>query len=191
MLSLKAPVILGSQSPRRHELLSALGVQFEIMIRPTEETIPEGASPEQAVLAIAQKKADAFEDIKEHYIVITADTIVVLGEKIIGKPTDEAEGVQVLSALSGKCHEVMTAVCIVHGATQISFVERTKVYFRNLSPTEIIFYLKNYEPYDKAGGYGVQDWLGMTAITRIEGDFYNVMGLPVSKVYQHLNAFCV
>ncbi|MBX7240944.1 MAG: Maf family protein [Bacteroidia bacterium] len=187
MKQLPAPVILGSQSPRRQELLAALNIPFEIIVRPTDEHIPEGASPEEAVAYIARQKAAVFTDLKDSHLIITADTIVVLGEEIIGKPADEAEGIQILRKLSGQEHIVMTGVCILYQDKKIEFVEKTSVFFRELPDTEIIHYLRTYKPYDKAGAYGVQEWIGMTAITRMEGDFYNVMGLPVSRLYLTLN----
>lgn len=185
-LSLPAPVILGSQSPRRQALLGSLGIQFDVIVRPTDEAILPNMSPLEAVTYIAENKAVAFLEEKESHIIITSDTIVVLNEEIIGKPTDEADAIRMLSLLSGNVHVVYTAVCILYQSKKISFVEQTKVFFRELSPEEISYYVKTYQPFDKAGSYGVQEWLGMTAITKIEGDFYNVMGLPVSRVYASL-----
>ncbi len=187
MLRLSTPVILGSQSPRRKQLLTALDIPFEVIVRPTDEHIPDGYSPEDAVLYIAREKANAFLDMSMDYLIITADTIVVLEDEIIGKPIDEADGIRMLKKLSGKKHEVLTAVSILFQEKHIEFVEKTAVFFRELSDTEIIHYLRTYKPYDKAGAYGVQEWIGMTAITKIEGDFYNVMGLPISRLYLTLN----
>lgn len=184
--SLPAPIILGSQSPRRQELLGALGIPFDVIVRPTDEAILPNMSPLEAVAYIAENKGLAFLDKKETHIIITSDTIVVLNEEIIGKPVDEADAIRMLSLLSGNMHFVYTAVCILYQNQKVSFVEQTKVFFRELSPEEINYYVKTYKPFDKAGSYGVQEWLGMTAITKIEGDFYNVMGLPVSRVWREL-----
>jgi septum formation protein len=185
--SLPAPLILGSQSPRRSQLLAALGIPFEVIVRNTDESILPGMSPTEAVLHIAEQKAAVFQDKIQENIVITADTIVVLGDTIIGKPKDEADAVRMLKALSKNQHTVHTAVCILYKDKKISFVESTNVFFRELREAEIRHYIQTYQPYDKAGAYGVQEWIGMTAITHIQGDFYNVMGLPVSKLYLHLS----
>lgn len=181
-------IILGSQSPRRQSLIRELGFPFEVIVRPTAETIPPNLLPIAVVEAIAREKAEAFADLAHDYIIITADTIVVCEEQILGKPQDEAEAFQMLSMLSNKAHEVMTGVCIYKEGKIHSFVETTKVYFRALTDAEIWHYIKEHKPFDKAGAYGVQEGIGVIGITKIEGDFYNVMGLPVCRLQQELQA---
>ncbi len=183
------PLILGSQSPRRKQLLHALGLTFEVIVRPTEEHILPNISTDEVVKHIAIEKARAFADLADQHLIITADTIVVLQEKILGKPSNEKEAIAMLEALSGKMHLVKTGVCLFHKYQQHSFVETTKVYFRELSEAEIRHYVKNYQPFDKAGGYGAQEWIGMTAMERIDGDFYNVMGLPTARLYKEMTHF--
>ncbi|MFN0201489.1 MAG: Maf family protein [Bacteroidia bacterium] len=180
------PLILGSQSPRRKQLLAELRLPFEIIVRPTEETVAENLSPAEVVQQIATEKAAAFADLAAHSLIITADTIVVQGNTILGKPKDAEDAFAMLTALSGTLHEVMTAVCLYHQGKMTSFVETTKVFFRAFTPEEIRDYIATYQPFDKAGSYGVQEWAGMTGIHRLEGDFYNVMGLPVCRLYQAL-----
>lgn len=183
-------LILGSQSPRRRQLLAELNLPFEVMVRPTDEIVPVGVTAEEAALAIAKEKILAFNELLETHTIITADTIVVLGEEVIGKPMDRVDAIQMISKLVGNKHTVMTAVCIAHHGEIHAFVEKTNVYFAHLSEEEIAYYVDTYQPYDKAGAYGVQEWLGMTTITHIEGDFYNVMGLPVSRLYAKLKQIC-
>lgn len=185
-MQLLKPLILGSQSPRRADLLRALDLPFSVVIRPTEEEVISTHTPIEAVMHIARQKAEAFKDLIDSHLVLTADTIVVIDNQIIGKPQHEENAVNMLQSLSGRMHEVHTAVCLCHGVQFESFVESTKVYFRALSPSEIAHYIRTYKPFDKAGSYGVQEWLGMTAITHIEGDFYNVMGLPTSQLYRKM-----
>lgn len=185
----KLPIILGSQSPRRKQLLNALGLSFEVVVRPTEEHILHNISTDDIVRHIAVEKGRAFADMAAENLVITADTIVVLHDKILGKPNNEKEAIEMLQALSGRMHLVKTAVCLFHLYHQHCFVETTKVYFRELTEEEIAHYVKNYKPYDKAGAYGVQEWIGMSAIERIDGDFYNVMGLPTARLYKEMTHF--
>ena len=183
-------LILGSGSPRRQELLKSLG--FDFLIKPTnvDESFPIDLVAEEIPLYLAEKKADAYpDDLKETEILITADTIVWCEGKVFNKPANFAEGKKMLEALSGKMHEVFTGICLKSGNKQTTFYDVSKVYFKKLKPEEIEYYLINFTPYDKAGGYGVQDWLGYIGIDKIEGSFYNVMGLPVKDLYEELIKF--
>ena len=183
-------LILGSGSPRRQELLKSLG--FDFLIKPTnvDESFPIDLVAEEIPLYLAEKKADAYpDDLKETDILITADTIVWCEGKVFNKPANFAEGKKMLEALSGKMHEVFTGICLKSGNKQTTFYDVSKVYFKKLKPEEIEYYLINFTPYDKAGGYGVQDWLGYIGIDKIEGSFYNVMGLPVKDLYEELIKF--
>lgn len=183
-------LILGSNSPRRQELLKSLG--FDFLNKPinVEESYPIDLLAEDIPLFLAEKKADAYpDDLKEEEILITADTIVWCDGKAFNKPANFVEGKKMLETLSGKMHEVFTGVCLKSGNKQTTFFDVTKVYFKKLKSDEIEYYLTNYSPYDKAGGYGVQDWIGYIGIDKIEGSFYNVMGLPVKELYEELIKF--
>lgn len=183
-------LILGSGSPRRQELLRSLG--FEYLLKPVnaDESFPESLTAHEIPLFLAKKKADAYPyTLNETEVLITADTIVWCNGKVLNKPADFNEGKLMLEMLSGKMHEVYTAVCIKGNKKQVVFFDVSKVYFKNLNTDEIEYYLANYKPYDKAGGYGVQEWIGYIGIDRIEGSFYNVMGLPVKKLFEELIKF--
>jgi septum formation protein len=183
-------IILGSNSPRRQELLKSLGFTFLNKPINVDESFPIDLLAEEIPLYLAEKKADAYEDdLKDTEILITADTIVWCEGKVFNKPANFVEGKKMLEALSGKMHEVFTGVCLKSGNKQTTFYDVSKVYFKKLKPEEIEYYLINYTPYDKAGGYGVQDWLGYIGIDKIEGSFYNVMGLPVKELYEELIKF--
>ena len=186
---LKTPVILASGSPRRQELLRELGIPFEIILKQVDETYPEHLEKEQVALYLAEKKASAYDaEVLTGKLVITADTIVCADNIILGKPEDFDDGVRMLKLLSGKRHEVITAVCIRSASGQTTFFDTTSVYFKNLTDEEIRFYMDKCKPYDKAGAYGIQEWIGLIGIERIDGSYYNVVGLPVRKVYEHLLA---
>lgn len=183
-------LILGSASPRRQELLKSLG--FDFLIKPThaDETFPADLKAQEIPIYLAEKKADAYPDeLKETEILITSDTIVWCDGKVLNKPVNFLEGKRMLETLSGKMHEVYTAVCLKSGNKQTTFFDVSKVYFKKLKTEEIEYYLTNYSPYDKAGGYGVQDWIGYIGIDKIDGSFYNVMGLPVKELYEELIKF--
>jgi len=184
-------LILGSASPRRQDLLKSLG--FEFLIKPVtvdEAEWPKELESHEIPIYLAEKKADAYEDVlKETDLLITADTIVWCEGKVFNKPGNFAEGKKMLETLSGKMHEVFTAVCLKSANKQTTFYDASKVYFKKLKPEEIEYYLTNYSPYDKAGGYGVQDWIGYIGIDKIEGSFYTVMGLPVKDLYEELIKF--
>lgn len=185
-----AEFILASGSPRRKQLLEWAEVDFEIFVQPTDETFPPGLHPAEAAVHIAEQKAAAVQNIlKTSCPIIAADTIVVLDNEIIGKPKDREDAVGILTRLSGRIHTVITGVVIVNKEKKVTFSDATEVEFHALNPEQIQFYIDKYKPYDKAGAYAIQEWIGVTGIKRISGDFYNVMGLPVSRVVQTLKKF--
>lgn len=180
-------IILASQSPRRKQLLEWAEIPFEAISSDSDETYPTGLSPEEIAIHIAQNKALAVQDkFKSNDIILAADTIVVLGEALIGKPVHREEAVSMLLALQGELHKVITGVVIRKGEKEIAFADVTEVEFHPLSEKEIEFYVDKYKPYDKAGSYAIQEWIGVVGIKSINGDFYNVMGLPVSRVVREL-----
>lgn len=180
-------IILGSQSPRRKEILASMQIPFSIIIREIDERIDINISPNDVAEYIAKKKMAAFIDLfSTENIIITADTVVCLNHTIIGKPTDKAHAISILQSLSGNMHLVYTGVCIRCGNTEISFTDTSSVYFKTLSDSEINYYIDTCKPYDKAGAYGVQDWIGSVAIEKISGSYHNIMGLPSCKVYDAL-----
>ena len=184
-------IILASKSPRRHFLLKELGIDFEIKIKEVEEVYPEELKAQEIALFLCKLKANAFtdNDIDDKTIVITADTIVWFKDGILHKPKDYDDAVNILQKLSGSRHEVYTGVCLKSNTKTKSFYARSDVYFRNLSLEEIEWYIKNYKPFDKAGAYGAQEWLGYVGIEKIEGSYFNVMGLPTQKLYDELVKF--
>lgn len=181
-------IILASQSPRRKELLAHTGIPFRVLVKPTSEEFKKGLPPHDVALLLCHQKAQAFtEELKdEQVVVITADTIVVVEGKIINKPGDHAQAVEMLRSLSGKAHEVITGVCIRHKKNIRQFYETTTVFFRDLSEEEIQYYVTQYKPFDKAGAYGIQEWIGHVGIHHIEGSYPNVVGLPVERVFTEL-----
>jgi septum formation protein len=181
-----ANIVLASQSPRRKQLLEWAEVNFEIIVEPTDETYPDNLDPGNVAIYIATQKAAAVKNKAPDKIIIAADTIVVLNNEIIGKPKDRQDAVQILSKLSGSHHQVITGVTIWNKATEVSFSDLTDVEFHYLTQSQIEFYVNQYKPYDKAGAYAIQEWIGVVGIKTIRGDFYNVMGLPVSRVVQAL-----
>lgn len=184
-------IILASKSPRRVQLITDLGIQFKIVTRDVDETYPPELKREQVALHLALKKANAFEDLLTHknILVITADTVVCAGNLLIGKPSDASDAFRILQLLSGKMHEVFTAVCISSVEKKELFFARSEVHFKKLTDDEINFYIEHFKPFDKAGAYGVQDWIGLVAIEKIIGSYQNVMGLPVKDVYERLYNF--
>lgn len=183
-------LILGSGSPRRQELLKSLGFDFIVNPINADESFSDTLKAEEIPLYLAKKKANAYPDkLKANELLITSDTIVWCEGKVLNKPANFNEGMKMLSSLSGKMHEVFTAVCLKSANKELLFCDVSKVYFKNLTTEEITYYLTNFSPYDKAGGYGVQDWIGYIGIEKIEGSFYNVMGLPVKKLYEELIKF--
>ena len=184
-------LILASQSPRRQYLLKELGFSFEVMEPNVREVYPSGLSPSEIAVYLAELKASAVEDtgLDENSILITADTIVSLGDEILGKPANYSVAVEMLQKLSGRKHDVITAVCILSTKKKRVFHVLSSVYFKELSNREIEYYINHFKPYDKAGGYGIQEWIGYIGINKIEGSFFNVMGLPVKELYEELLEF--
>ncbi|MBL7724110.1 MAG: septum formation protein Maf [Chitinophagaceae bacterium] len=185
-------IILASQSPRRKQLLEWAEVPFEIIVKETDERFPPGLTPDEVAIYIARNKAIAVQQsLSSKITVMAADTIVVLGDNIIGKPVHREDAVSILLALSGEKHRVITGVVIRKGNEEVAFADTTDVEFHDLSVSEIEFYVDKYKPYDKAGAYAIQEWIGVVGIKSINGDFYNVMGLPVSRVVRELKKFNV
>jgi septum formation protein len=180
-------IILASASPRRQELFKELKIPFTIKVKSVNEVYPTNLKGEEITNYLATLKAKAFEtSIAENNIVITSDTIVWLNNKALEKPKNSNEAIEMLQKISGKSHKVITSVCIKTIAKQVVFSDTTVVNFKQLSTEEINFYVENYQPFDKAGAYGIQEWIGFIGVTSIEGSYYNVMGLPVHKLYQEL-----
>lgn len=183
-------IILASQSPRRKQLLEWAEVPFDILVKETDETYPAGMPVEDVPVHIARNKAVAISSLLKNGssspVILAADTVVVLGDRIIGKPKDRQDAVEILKALSGNTHRVITGVVIVKGYDETAFADITEVSFHTLTTEQIEFYVDKYKPYDKAGAYAIQEWIGVVGIKSITGDFYNVMGLPVSRVVQAL-----
>jgi len=176
-------IILASQSPRRKQLLEQAGYSFTVVIADVDETNPPGMPGIDVPEFLAKKKATAIEAHQSpDAVIIAADTVVLLDDEILGKPTDEAHARAILKKLSGRMHQVVTGVCIQKGEDQRSFSVITEVYFRPLTDEQIDFYIDQYKPMDKAGAYAIQEWIGLIGIERINGDYYNVMGLPVGEV---------
>jgi septum formation protein len=183
-------IILASQSPRRRQLLEWAEVPFEIVVADTDEHFPPGLSPQEIAVYIARNKALAVQQKKNSdEIILAADTIVVLNDNIIGKPVHREEAITILMALSGERHKVITGVVIRKGEEETAFADTTEVVFHDLTDGQIEFYVDKYKPYDKAGAYAIQEWIGVIGIKSINGDFYNVMGLPVSRVVKELRKF--
>jgi septum formation protein len=183
-------IILASGSPRRKQLLEWAEIEFDIITRDTPETWPPGMPSPEVPVYIARNKALAVQRaIGTERLIIAADTVVVLGDDIIGKPRDRADAIDILTRLAGKKHEVITGVSMLQGTREQSFDDITAVWFHNLTTAEIEGYVDRYHPFDKAGAYAIQEWIGVIGIRRIEGDFYNVMGLPVSRVVRALKEF--
>lgn len=182
-------LILASGSPRRYELMKGLDVDFMVKTKEVNEIYPSNLKKEEITAYLAELKANAFDTLSENEIVITADTIVCYDNKVLMKPKDNEDAIEILKHLSGQKHEVYTSVCIRSTHKFLVFSDMTKVYFKPFDIQEIEYYISKYKPYDKAGAYGVQEWLGYIGIDRIEGSYYNVMGLPVHKLYQALKEF--
>jgi len=184
-------VVLASASPRRHALLKGLDIPCKVIV-PVDipEIFPESLAVRDIPGYLAKAKADAnMHHISENQVLLTADTVVLFGNRLIQKPANREEAVEMLTALSGKEHEVLTGVCLRSSQKEICFTSETLVQFSPLTTQEINYYLDAYKPYDKAGAYGIQEWIGFVAIEHIEGSFYNVMGLPIHQVYSSLKAF--
>lgn len=184
------PIILASQSPRRKQLLEWAEIQFEVIVSQVEETFPPELSPSEIPVFIASKKAKAVQlRSSADSIILAADTIVLLNDHILGKPVHREEAISMLMALSGSTHQVITGVVLLKGGKEVSFYDITEVTFYALTLSQIEFYVDQYKPYDKAGSYAIQEWIGVVGIQSVKGDFYNVMGLPISRVVQQLRQF--
>ena len=188
MNDLKYKLILASNSPRRKELLAGLGVPFEVrVLQDIDEHYPESLPVNEVARYIAKEKADAYRRIvAPDELIITADTVVIVGDEILGKPIDEADAVRMLKLLSGRTHQVTTGVCLLTAEKERCFDVTTDVTFKALTDEEIHYYVDRYRPFDKAGAYGIQEWIGYIGVTGLHGSYYNVMGLPVQRIYQEL-----
>lgn len=183
-------LILASKSPRRQQLLADLGLSFEVITLDVDESFPESMPVNEVAAFLAEKKASAFTgSLNENSLVITADTIVAQGNTVLNKPDGEEHAREMLQILSGKKHEVITGVCLMSQTKKVVFSAKTDVWFKELSEAEIDFYIENYKPFDKAGAYGIQEWIGYIGIYRIDGSYFNVMGLPVQQLYTQLSIF--
>ncbi|MEO8795173.1 MAG: Maf family protein [Daejeonella sp.] len=186
MLQNLPSIILASKSPRRQELLKLMGIDFRIVLKEVDESYPENLSPTEIALYISEQKAKAFDEDINSEIVITADTIVSLNGLILGKPENEEHAFEILSALSGNKHEVITAVSLLKNHQINSFYDVSEVYFKHLTANQIRYYIANGQPMDKAGAYGIQEWIGLVGIEKIVGSYTNVVGLPTEKLYAEL-----
>ena len=187
-MELKYKLILASNSPRRKELLAGLGVPFEVrVLQDIDEHYPENLPVNEVARYIAKEKADAYwRIVAADELIITADTVVIVGDEILGKPMDEADAVRMLRLLSGRTHQVTTGVCLLTAEKERCFDVTTDVTFKTLTDEEIHYYVNRYRPFDKAGAYGIQEWIGYIGVTGLNGSYYNVMGLPVQRIYQEL-----
>lgn len=185
MIQLSRKLILASGSPRRQFLMREAGFRFEVRKPDVDEQYPETMPSREVAQFLAKKKAERFQPGADE-IIMTADTIVILEDRILNKPLNSRDAMQMLGQLSGNLHHVVTGVCLLSKEKQISFDDTTEVTFKELHDDEIRFYVETYRPFDKAGAYGAQDWIGMIAIERIVGSYFNVMGLPMHKVYSNL-----
>lgn len=182
-------MLLASKSPRRHQLLRDSGFDFTYVDIDAEESFPDDLKREEVSRYLALKKAEHFTDSIGHNVLVTADTIVCLDYEVINKPDDAEHAFEMLQKLNGKMHEVFTGVCLKNDDKSYVFHQRSEVFFHRLSDEEIRFYIEKYKPFDKAGSYGVQDWMGYVGVEKINGCFYNVMGFPVAKFYRELRDF--
>ena len=191
MENVRWKIILASNSPRRKELLAGLDLQFEVrVLQDIDESYPADLPTHKIAEFISEKKADAYvETMADDELVITADTVVILGDEVMGKPHDETDAKRMLGELSGRTHQVATGVTLSTRQRQMSFSVVTNVTFKELSADEIDYYVRTYQPMDKAGAYGIQEWIGYIGVTALEGSYFNVMGLPVQRIYEALKRF--
>ncbi|TCK85164.1 Maf family protein [Albibacterium bauzanense] len=182
-------IILATNSPRRKELLTQLGIPFEVRSKEIDESYPKSFRPEAVAVYIAEKKANSFLKSLTDELLIAADTIVSIEDEIFGKPKDTHDAKMMLRKLSGKPHEVITGVALLYMQKIYSFYEKTTVHFKELTNAEIEYYIKEYQPFDKAGAYGIQEWIGMVGVTGIEGSYNNVVGLPTARLYHEIGSF--
>lgn len=180
-------IVLASKSPRRYELMKMAGLNFEVITKDVEEIHPAGVAPEDVPLHLAKLKAEALsEHLATHDVIVGADTVVILNGRIYEKPKDRNDAINMLEQLSGNVHKVVTGVCLLTKNAEVSFTETTRVHFNELNRAEIEYYVDNYKPYDKAGSYACQEWIGAVGIARFDGDYFNVVGLPINRVYKEL-----
>jgi septum formation protein len=185
-------IILASRSPRRQQLLRELGLKFDVVVQEYDESYPEGLTGEEIARHVSYEKAAFFRNkLSDNEIVIAADTIVWCNNKVLGKPVDKEDARAILKEISGNTHEVITGVSIRSGSKEISFSESTRVTFDPFSEEAISYYIENYKPYDKAGAYGIQEWIGIIACSHIDGSYFNVVGLPVQRLYKELQKFII
>ena len=183
-------IILASGSPRRQELFKELGLDFKIKVKPIEEVYSLNLKQEEITNYLAELKAKVFDiELRENDLVITSDTIVWIHDKALEKPKNELEAARMLQELSGNNHKVITSICLKSKNNQKTFFDVTTVYFKELTKEEISFYVEKHKPFDKAGAYGIQEWIGFIGVTKLEGSYFNVMGLPVHKLYEELMKF--
>jgi septum formation protein len=188
----KYRIILASRSPRRQQLLRQLGIKFDVVIRDYIETYPPDLSGEEIAVFLAREKASSFRNkLSDNEIVITADTIVWCNKRVLNKPANANEARLMISDLSGNTHEVITGVSLLSSVKEKTFSVSTKVTFARLSDEEINYYIEKFRPYDKAGAYGIQEWIGIAACSRIEGSYFNVVGLPVQRLLTELKSFVI
>lgn len=191
MITLSRPLLLASNSPRRKQLLHELGFEFEVEVRPTDEQYPDTMSAALVPAFLATQKALRFSADVSSRLILCADTIVVINNEILNKPRDTSEAYTMLQKLSGRSHEVMTGIALLSDDGLSTKTDIAKVHFKPLSEAEINYYIEGFRPFDKAGAYGIQEWIGMIGIERIEGSFYTIMGLPVHHVYELLKPYIV
>jgi septum formation protein len=185
-------IILASRSPRRQQLLSDLGLKFDVVTREYIESYPDGLTGEEIARYVAHEKAVSFKnEISANDIVIAADTIVWCNNRVLGKPVDFEDAIHILKEISGNTHKVITGVTILSLSRELTFTDSTKVTFEALSDEEIRYYVDEFKPYDKAGAYGIQEWIGLIACSHIEGSYFNVVGLPVQRLYRELQNFII
>ena len=183
---MKAKIILASNSPRRKELLAGLGIDFEVrVVGNIDESFPSDMPKQDVAEYIAAKKASAYQ-VSENDILLTADTVVIVDDEILGKPIDAKDAARMLNLISGRTHQVVTGVCLKSQELICSFSVCTDVTFKKLTENEVDYYISEYKPFDKAGAYGIQEWIGYIGVTKIEGSYFNVMGLPVQRIYEAL-----
>jgi septum formation protein len=187
----KYKIILASNSPRRQELFRLMGIEFQIRLKPVNEDFPTDLQTDDVARYLCEKKAMAFgqTDLNENELLITADTIVCLGNEIMNKPVDREHAIWMLQQLSGKKHQVITGVALRSLEKMISFTDTTDVYFQELTQGQISFYVDTCKPFDKAGAYGIQEWIGFVGIKKIEGSYFNVVGMPTARLFEELNRF--
>ncbi|NIJ53056.1 Maf family protein [Dyadobacter arcticus] len=189
MISLQKSLILASNSPRRKQILSDAGFEFEVEVISTDESFPADLPIEEVAAYISKEKAIMFRNIRPDHLILTADTVVIAENQVLNKPADFHEAFSLLKMLSGQSHQVITAVSLLSGDYLQTISDQATVYFRALEDSEITYYIEHYKPFDKAGSYGIQEWIGMVGIEKIEGSFYTIMGLPIQVVYQMLKPY--